>query len=125
MENTMLTKITEATTNVVFLANATISQRSCACGKVRSVNARSARAFMGGCDPFRREPCADCGCQVDAAKPASAGVALGDSVDARCYADDDCSVCGAIADTFIRQPQDGCAVRVPICLDCANVMATL
>lgn len=121
----MLMKITKATTNVVFLANATISQRSCECGKVRAVNARSAKAFMGGCDPFQRETCNDCGCQVDVAKRIAADFSVPDSAHAYRYVDDHCSACGAIADTFIRQPQDGCAVRVPICLDCAGVMATV
>ena len=115
----MLTRISKGTTNVVFLANATIAQRSCVCGKVRAVNVRAAVAFMGGCDLLRREPCMECGCQVDAAR--GTGVVADGVGDGRRYADDDCSVCGAAADTLIRRVQYGYAVRVPICLDCASM----
>lgn len=115
----MQAPISKATTNVTFLANAPIAQRSCACGKVRAVGSRAAKAFMGCCDPYHREPCADCGCQVDVTEKAGHQVQPLHSRPSSRYADDECSVCGAIADTYIDGGLDGCAVRVPICLDCA------
>lgn len=110
--------LTKDQSNITFLGYTGLTERTCACGKVRAIHPRAAKAAMGGCDPYERASCGTCGCQVDVRgqeKRARIAIPFHDEV----RSTDECVVCGDPAVVEGRgESAEGAGVSIRLCAAC-------